>query len=123
VVYATGLVVFSIAYVGLGLTTTASWVWLLLPLYGCYTALTDGVSRAWVADTVPDDVVGSALGIYAAIAGVGALTAGIVAGLAWGGTGRLPLLVSGVVVAVVAVGLLVGGRVLDPDTRVREVAP
>jgi len=123
VVYATGLVVFAIAYVGLGLTTTASWVWLLLPLYGCYTALTDGVSRAWVADTVPDDVVGSALGIYAAIAGVGALTAGIVAGLAWGGTGRLPLLVSGVVVAVVAVGLLVGGRVLDPDTRVREVAP
>lgn len=121
IVFAVGLVVFAIAYIGLGVTTTAAWVWVLLPLYGCYTALTDGVSRAWVADTVPDDVVGSALGIYAAIAGVGALTAGIVAGLAWGGTGRVPLVVSGVVVALVAVGLLVAGRVLDPGVRTREV--
>jgi len=27
-------------------------LWVLFPLYGCYTALTDGVSRAWVADLV-----------------------------------------------------------------------
>jgi hypothetical protein len=84
-----------------------------MPLYGCYTALTDGVSRAWVADTVPSDLVGTGLGTYAAISGVGAVTAGVWAGLAWNGTGQLPLLVSGLIVAILATILLAAGHTLD----------
>jgi MFS family permease len=42
-VFAVGLGVFAVAYLGLGIVTTPAWVWLLLPLYGGYTALTDGV--------------------------------------------------------------------------------
>ena len=112
-VFGVGLLVFAITYLGFGLTTTTTWVWILLPLYGTYTALTDGVSRAWVADLVPAHVRGTALGIQAAVSGFGLLIAGVWAGLAWHGTGHLPFLVSGAVVAVLAVILLVTGRFFD----------
>jgi MFS family permease len=113
VVFAIGLVVFAAAYLGFGLTTTAAWVWLLLPVYGAYTALTDGVSRAWVADLVPADVRGTALGIHAAVSGFGLLVAGVWAGLAWHGTGHLPFVISGIVVALLAAALLLGGTWFD----------
>jgi hypothetical protein len=45
--------------------------------------------------------------------GGGSLVAGIWAGLAWRGSGRVPLVVSGAVVAVLAVTLLVGGTRLE----------
>ena len=113
VVFAVGLVVFSVTYLGFGLTTTPAWVWLLLPLYGAYTALTDGVSRAWVTDLVPAQERGTALGIHAAVTGVGLLIAGVWAGLAWHGTGHVPFIASGIVVAILAVTLLAGGRTFD----------
>lgn len=114
VVFATGLAIFAIAYVGLGLASRSVWVWLLLPLYGGYTALTDGVSKAWVSDLLPDKLLGTGLGLFQGAAGGAALIAGIWAGLAWGGNGRVPLIVSGAVVAVLAAVLLLGGRRLDP---------
>jgi MFS family permease len=108
-----GLVVFAVAYLGFGLTTTSTWAWVLFPLYGCYTALTDGVTRAWVADLVPPEVRGTALGIQAAVSGVGLLVAGVWAGLAWHGTGHVPFLVSGGIVAGLAVVLLALGPSLS----------
>jgi len=94
-VFAAGLAVFAIAYTGLGLAGSGGWVWLLLPLYGAYTALTDGVGKAWVSDLLPERALGSGLGIYQALTGIGALIAGVWAGLAWGAGGTLPLLVAG----------------------------
>ena len=104
---------FSATYLGFGLTATSAWVWLLLPLYGTYTALTDGVSRAWVTDLVPADERGTALGIHAAVSGVCLLIAGVWAGLAWHGTGHLPFVLSGCVVAVIATVVLAAGRIFD----------
>ena len=105
VVYATGLVVFAVTYLGFGVAGDASWLWVLFPLYGGYTALTDGVSRAWIADLVPATNRGTALGIYAAVTGAGLLVAGIWAGLAWHSTGRLPFIASGIAVFVIAIVL------------------
>ena len=97
---------FSVAYVGFGLAGTSAWLWILFPIYGAYTALTDGVSRAWVADLVSADSRGTALGIHAAVSGFGLLIAGVWAGLAWDGTGHVPFLISGALVAVLAIALL-----------------
>jgi len=108
-VVASGLAVFAVAYLGFGLTSTASWAWVLFPLYGCYTALTDGVTRAWVADLVPAHSRATALGIQSAVSGVGLLVAGVWAGLAWGGTGHVPFVASGVIAAVIAAVLFVVG--------------
>src|SRR5439155_105804 len=97
-VFAVGLAAFAVAYLGLGLAGESTWVWPLFAVYGAYTALTDGVGRAWVANLLPPGALGTGLGLYQGVAGACALTAGIWAGLAWGGTGRVPLLVSGAIV-------------------------
>jgi MFS family permease len=113
-IFGIGIAVFSVAYLGFGLTSTSAWCWVLFPVYGAYTALTDGVSRAWVADLVPAASRGTALGIHAGLSGFGLLAAGLWAGLAWDGTGRLPFLISGTATALLAVGLLAAGRSFDP---------
>jgi len=116
-VFAVGLVAFAIAYTGLGLTSTGPWVWILFPVYGAYTALTDGVSRAWVADLVQAQQRGTALGIHAAVSGAGLLVAGLWAGLACGTMGTIPLVASGLAAALLAVVLLTAGRFLDPAPK------
>jgi MFS family permease len=113
-VFAVGLAVFAAAYVGLGLAGSPGWVWLLLPLYGAYTALTDGVAKAWVADLLPAHAMGTGLGLYQGLAGGCALIAGIWAGLAWGHDGSVPLVVSGCVAAGAAL-LLALAPSLDRD--------
>lgn len=93
--FAGGLLVFGVVYMGLGLSSSAAAVWMLIPVYGAYTALTDGVSRAWIADLVPGEHRTWALGVHGGATGVAVLLAGAWSGLAWGGTGRLPLTISG----------------------------
>jgi len=60
-----------------------------------------------VSDLLPERQLGSGLGIYQAVFGAAILFAGIWAGAAWGGTGRVPLLVSGCIAAVLCVALFV----------------
>ncbi len=112
-IFATGLAVFATAYLGLGLVTTSAWVWPLLATYGAFTALTDGVGKAWITDLLPPDRHGSGLGLYQGVVGAGSLVAGIWAGLAWHGNGRIPLVISGTLVAALAILLLAGGKRLE----------
>lgn len=109
-VFAAGLVVFGATYIGLGSASSATAVWMLLPLYGAFAALTDGVGRAWISNVVGDEQRTWALGVHGATTGLGALVAGLWSGLAWNGTGELPLTVSGVVAIVVAGWVLTLGR-------------
>lgn len=113
VVVGSGLAIFAFAYIGLGVVSTSTWVWVLFPVYGLYTAFTDGVTKAWIIDLVPAADRGRAIGMQGAIAGVGAIAAGLWAGLMWSGTGRMPLVVAGAVAGAISVVMLVGGRSLD----------
>lgn len=117
IVFATGLVVFAITYVGLGRATTPAAVWVLLPMYGIYAALTDGVSRAWVAGLVKSEQRTWALGVHGAVTGLSVLIAGLWSGLAWNGDGRLPLTVSGAIALLVAVWLFALSRRGSPSSR------
>ncbi|MFL5840352.1 MAG: MFS transporter [Thermoleophilaceae bacterium] len=112
-VFAAGMAFFAIAYVGLGLARSGGWVWVLLPVYGAYTALTDGVGKAWVSDLLPAARLGSGLGYFQAITGGCALLAGIWAGVFWGHDGRVPMLISGLAVAGLAAILGIFGRRLE----------
>jgi len=109
IVFAVGLAFFAVGYLGLGLADNSGWVFVVLPLYGGFAACTDGVGKAWVASLAPPESQGSAQGLFQAVTGAGVLLSGVVAGLAWQGDGRLPLLVSGSVGAVLALGLAVYG--------------
>jgi predicted phage tail protein len=75
--------------------------------YGAYTGLTDGVGKACVSTLLPATSQGTGQGIFQGVLGAGILIAGGWAGLAWGGDGQVPLMVSGVVAGVIGIMLLV----------------
>lgn len=58
-------------------------VWLIFALYGAFMAITQAVTRAYVADLAPPTLRGTALGIYHTTTGLALLPAGIIAGLLW----------------------------------------
>src|SRR5882757_3410134 len=105
-VFGIGLVFFAIGYVGLGVTSDAVAAWLLIGVYGLFTACTDGVGRAWISSLVGADQQASAQGVFQGASGFAVLAAGLWAGFLWGADGRLPLLISGVVGGVFALALL-----------------
>ena len=105
-VFGVGLGFFAIGYLGLGLTRDHAVAWLLIGVYGVFTACTDGVGKAWVSSLVGADRQATAQGVFQGGSGLAVLIAGLWAGLLWGADGRLPLLVSGVVGACFAAALL-----------------
>lgn len=105
-VFTAGLIVFAITYLGFGLATTTAAAWVLFPFYGAFAALTDGVSRTWIANSVDTDQRTWALGIHGATTGVGVLVAGLWSGLAWNGAGTVPLTLSGIIALCIAAMLL-----------------
>jgi len=108
-VFGVGLVFFAIGYTGLGLTTDTVTAWLLIGVYGVFTGCTDGVGKAWISSLAGSELQASAQGVFQGVSGFAVLAAGLWAGFLWGADGRLPLLISGIVGAVFAVGLLVIG--------------
>jgi MFS family permease len=105
-VFGVGLVFFAIGYTGLGLTTDTVAAWLLIGAYGLFTGCTDGVGKAWISSLVGSDLQASAQGVFQGAGGFAVLAAGLWAGFLWGADGRLPLLISGIVGGVFAMGLL-----------------
>ncbi len=100
-----GAVVGPLLGVAVGLTTNHTAAWLLPAAYGAFAALTDGVGKAWISGLVPATDQGNAQGVFQGLTGLGVLTAGVWAGLAWGQDGQLPLLASGAAALVIAAAL------------------
>ncbi|BBX86257.1 MFS transporter [Mycolicibacterium aubagnense] len=110
-VFGIGLTFFAVGYLGLGLTENTVAAWFLIGVYGLFTGCTDGVGKAWVSSLVGADVQASAQGVFQGASGFAVLIAGLWAGLAWGADGTVPLLISGGVGAMFAVGMLAAGYV------------
>ena len=80
--------VYAVIYLGLGLAADAWQVWMLFAVYGIYYGTSEGISRAFVADLVPDNQRGTAYGLYSALIGMAAFPASLLAGLLWQGLGQ-----------------------------------
>ncbi len=106
VVYAAGLLFFAAGYLGLAVIGQAWLVFAVLAVYGGFNACTDGVGKAWISTLLPAGAQGTGQGLYQGLTGAATLIAGVWAGLAWHGTGRPPLLVSGAIAALIAAGML-----------------
>lgn len=105
-VFGFGLLFFAIGYIGLGLTENHVAAWILIGVYGLFTACTDGVGKAWVSSLAGSARQSTAQGVFQGGSGLAILVAGVWAGLLWGADGRVPLLISGTVGACFAAALL-----------------
>jgi MFS family permease len=96
-VYIFGLITFAIAYCTLGLTQNHHLAFLMLGLYGFFSALTDGVGKSWIARLSQPEHRGRAQGVYQASMNFAILGAGIWGGAMWSrGTQELPLVLAGI---------------------------
>lgn len=108
-----GWLVYGLIYLGFARSSTGAQIWLFYGIYGLYYALTEGTSRAFVADLVPQEQRGTAYGLYHASIGLAALPASLIAGLlwqgigAWGGFGPAAPFYFGAVLALLAGGLFI----------------
>ncbi len=77
-----GMLVFS-ATALLFASANLSSIWMIVGLYGLYSALTEGVGKAIVANLVDERLLGTAFGIYSAFTGIALLPASIIFGILW----------------------------------------
>lgn len=78
-----GLIIFSLVYFGMGLTTNLYAIIALFFGYGIYAAATEGISKAWTTNISKDENTATAVGTYTAFQSIIAMAASVMAGLVW----------------------------------------
>ena len=76
-----GYLVYAIVYFGFGITSSVITIVGLFALYGLYSAMTDGIQKAFISDMIDKNKQGTGLGIYNALLGITLLPASLIAGL------------------------------------------
>lgn len=98
-----GLIVFSIVYFGFAFAGSQLILWFLFAFYGIYSASTEGISKAWVSDLIPDELRGSAIGLLTMLSGFSIMLGSVAAGILWDFYGStIPFLISAIASLLVA---------------------
>ncbi len=92
------------------LATAGGWPALLagVALWGLHMGMTQGLLAAMVADTAPEDLRGTAFGVFNLVAGVAMLAASAIAGALWQGLGATATFAAGAAFAGVTLAALLG---------------
>jgi len=77
-----GWLVYAVVYACVALFSGPA-LWPIFLVYGCYMAMTEGVSKALVVDSVDPGNRGTAIGVLYLFLGLSALTSNLVAGAMW----------------------------------------
>lgn len=80
-----GWIAYGLVYLGFAASKTGTHVWIMFSFYGAYYAITEGSTKAFIADLVASDQRGKAYGISNAVVGLMALPSSVIAGLLWQG--------------------------------------
>ncbi|HED05790.1 MAG TPA: MFS transporter, partial [Ignavibacteria bacterium] len=103
-VFAGGLSVFSVVYLGFALVDNIFFIYGLFLLYGLYAASTEGIAKAWISDLIPDNMRGTAIGLLTMLSSFAAMIGSLLAGILWDQFGsRVPFLFSFVISFAIAV--------------------
>ncbi len=106
-VFAAGLLLFAIVYVGFALNRSPHMVWVLFAVYGFYTALTDGVGKAYASTLIREEFRATGMGVFQMASGMAGILASSAAGLLWQRFGAPAAFLYGATTAVAAVVLLI----------------
>jgi MFS family permease len=101
-----GYVVFAVVYAGFGFAGHPSAIWVLFGVYGLYSAMTQGVQRAFAADLTSSNERGTGMGAYQMLSGLALLPASLVAGYLWSHIGPAAAFYYGAATALCAAILL-----------------
>lgn len=103
-IFISGLVIFSLVYLGFAITSHEIIIWILFALYGIYAAATEGVAKAWVSDLIPDQSRGTAIGLLTMLSSIAIMAGSLLTGILWDQFGaQVPFFLSSGVSSVVVV--------------------
>ena len=102
-----GHLLFAIVCLGFAFSGDGLAMWVLFALYGIFLAIRETLQRAFIADIVEQDLLGTAFGTLQGAAGLAALPASLIAGVLWDAYGSQAAFLFGAVVALISAVLLV----------------
>ena len=103
-IYVSGLLIFSLVYLGFALAPSELLIWGFFILYGIYAASTEGIAKAWVSDLIPDNHRGTAIGLLTMLSSLAMMFGSFITGILWDGFGSTaPFLVSSIVSFLIAI--------------------
>jgi MFS family permease len=105
-----GFIFYALVYAGLGLATRSWHVWPLMAAYGLYYGFAEGSLRAFVADLVPRERLGTAFGLYHTVVGVSLLPASLLTGFLWEHVNPRTAFLTGSLLALAAAVIMLGVR-------------
>jgi MFS family permease len=106
-IYILGLFIFSIVYFGFAVTTNFNFIWGFFMLYGIFAASTEGVTKAWVSDLIPNKDRGTAIGLMTMFSSIAIMFGSFMTGLLWDMFGpTFPFMISCCVSALTALAFL-----------------
>ena len=123
-VVAAGYLLYAVVYAGFAFAGEAGkdWIpWALFTVYGLYSAATDGVEKALIAELAPSDLRASAIGLHAMIIGIGLFPASLLAGILWSAAGPAAALGLGACTGVLAAVLLLSWALRRSSGTTRSV--
>ena len=101
-----GFALLVLADLALAIGGSVTVVMIGVALWGLHMGLTQGVLSALVADTAPDDLRGTAFGVFNLVSGVAMLAASIVAGALWDTAGPAGTFLAGAAFTAIALAAL-----------------
>jgi len=94
-VFSFGLIIFSAVYFGFAFIENINFIWILFAFYGIYAASTEGVSKAWISDLIPNEQRGSAIGLLTMLSSFAIMFGSFLTGVLWDKFGsQIPFLIS-----------------------------
>lgn len=107
-IFAGGLILFSLVYFGFAFIPDIYLLWILFALYGIYAASTEGISKAWISDIIPDERRGTAIGLATLITGICVMIGSFATGFLWDKFGsQIPFLISAIASLIIALLVMV----------------
>jgi MFS family permease len=82
-VFIAGMILFSIVYFMMSMELSFVFIVIAFIIYGVFAASTEGISKAWITNLVPQNQTGTALGFFLSFNSIFAMLSSALAGLLW----------------------------------------
>ncbi len=103
-IFSFGLIIFSAVYFGFAFIDNINFIWILFAFYGIYAASTEGVSKAWISDLIPNEQRGSAIGLLTMLSSFAIMIGSFLTGVLWDKFGSsIPFLLSAIISFIISI--------------------
>lgn len=82
-VFLFGIALYALTYFGMATVNSTILFYVIFGIYGVYMAATEGISKAWITNLVPENETGTAVGLFVSLQSISLMIASAFAGLIW----------------------------------------